>query len=79
MIFVTIGENFSIHRDVITAFNLRFGTVAVVEQGDKHIGVDFAANQLVLHNHVAIVFLPDSLPADGALAGRLSGRKTMAT
>ena len=49
MILVAVGEYFTIHRDGITARNLHFSSVAVVEQGNEHISVDFAANQMVLH------------------------------
>ena len=44
MILVAVREDFAVERDMRPSHDIGHGTLAVVEQGDEHIGIDSAAD-----------------------------------
>ena len=68
MLAVAIWEYTAIVGNGDTSSDACYGTVAVAEQSDAHIGIDMTANQLKLHENISIVGILDLLVPDFALA-----------
>ena len=72
MLVVTIGQDLTVHGDFAATHDSCHCTFAVVVQGDEHIDVDLAAQDVELHVHVTVVAIGDALVGHVALAGYLS-------